>query len=198
MSDMVGIAFCGINSKLDLGCDSSLGAPVCQDVNESVYLRVTRVMMPTGLPVTIVLSRVVTHVSGSEKKSYPTRTCIAILLPKATSARSYSMQHHSECSSHTTVGAKWIHGMPIKLFSSRNSKEKCDYKRSVSPTDTSDPPSSVTVQRQQVKDTMGCRGTLGTIWVPSCLSQRHQTTSSRPVEVFSYDSWIRATVSTEL
>ena len=56
LDDHVGIATGGVNARLSFTSEDGFGPPVASDQNESLFLRVTKVQMPSGLPVTIVLS----------------------------------------------------------------------------------------------------------------------------------------------
>lgn len=175
--------------------DGGLGPPVSKDENESLYLRVTTVKMPTGLPVTIVLSRVEAHVPITETQEYPPRTTICILFPRATASRSFDLPLQRSDFGHTTIGAKWVHALPIKYFSSMPAKADrvagaCygddDYECLL--------PSTITVKNGKERHTTGVsvgfhRYSLGSrmlnVSLPICAPP------VRPVDTKSYEEWIK-------
>ena len=193
LEDHVGIAIGGVNARLSFSSEDGLGQPVARDENESLFLRVTKVQMPSGLPVTIVLSRVQAH--ASDAREYPPRTNICILVPRATASRSYEMNMQKPEAGHTTIGAKWVHAYPIKFFASMPHK-KAD--RVPGATYCYDGyecllPSSITIRNGKERHTTGVSvgfhryslaARLLNVQIPVCAPP------SRPVDNKDYNDWI--------
>lgn len=106
----VGVLIAGSNHLLSIVHEADLGPPIGHNAHESIFLLVKHMTMPSGLPVAIVLSRVDARNGDPE---FVSRTCICVLVPRGSDVPFV----HEEKREHTTLGTKWTHLLPIKLFS---------------------------------------------------------------------------------